>query len=316
MSDQRDHPPEPQVSQRVTTVAVCIATYHRPGPLRDLLAGIADQVLERPVRLMVSVADNDPAGSAKPVVDRAREELGLDVVYVCESRQGVSFARNAAVAQARGEFVVFIDDDEVPAPGWIEELLTVQERYDADVVHGPVHEVPATRPSAWYDHCGGDPPPDLPDGAVVGRINTGNTLVRAARLREVDGPFDERFNRSGGEDTLLSLTLAANGCSFRWARHASATTIVPADRLTLRFNLRRAFVGGSNYSRAERAFRGSANKVRLVTGTGRVLKGLGLALVGAVTLDRVRLACGAMGIATGVGVITGAVSSRDHLGWW
>ncbi len=48
---------------------------------------------------------------------------------VRESKLGLSNARNRAIADARGEYLIFLDDDETPDPAWLtafEELIDAQ----------------------------------------------------------------------------------------------------------------------------------------------------------------------------------------------
>ena len=78
----------------------------------------------------------DHAFASPPLVPRLR-----DARYVHEPRPGISHARNRGVAEAKGDFVAFIDDDELPAPNWLESLLLTQRTYRADVVLGPVRPV-------------------------------------------------------------------------------------------------------------------------------------------------------------------------------
>ena len=62
------------------------------------------------------VVDNDADESSRAVVTAAK--LPWPVVYVVEPERGIPFARNRAVREAAdSDFVVFIDDDEIPEPG-------------------------------------------------------------------------------------------------------------------------------------------------------------------------------------------------------
>ena len=63
------------------------------------------------------------------------------VLYIHEPKQGVVFARNKAISVARGDYVVFLDDDECATQNWLSELLRVRSSRDADVVFGPIREI-------------------------------------------------------------------------------------------------------------------------------------------------------------------------------
>ena len=122
-------------------VDVCIATYRRPRGLQRLLDGLQAQQLpqDEAPQVRVVVVDNDPEGSARELCEEARGWLRFPLVYVLEKRRGIPQARNTAVATSLGEadFLAFVDDDEAPDPGWLMELLRVQQARGADAVAGP-----------------------------------------------------------------------------------------------------------------------------------------------------------------------------------
>ncbi len=95
------------------TVAVC--TRERPEDLSRCLSSLAASRV-RPHETIV--VDNAPATAAtRFVVDRFP-----GVRYHCERRKGLSEARNAALDNATGEIVAFVDDDVVVPPDWLEHI--------------------------------------------------------------------------------------------------------------------------------------------------------------------------------------------------
>ena len=99
------------------TVSVIVATYDRPDDLRACLQSLVAQRVERPVEIIV--VDNNPAsGRTAPVV---AEFPG--VVRCDERRAGLSYARNAGVRRATGDFLMMTDDDVVTPPRWIERAI-------------------------------------------------------------------------------------------------------------------------------------------------------------------------------------------------
>lgn len=52
----------------------------------------------------------------------AKEALGLNVIFIHTEKGGVSNARNLALGYVRGEFVTFIDDDDLVSPSYLQEL--------------------------------------------------------------------------------------------------------------------------------------------------------------------------------------------------
>ncbi|UCC32144.1 MAG: glycosyltransferase family 2 protein, partial [Phycisphaerales bacterium] len=110
-------------------VAVCVITCRRPEGLQRLLRALNALTFRGdPPDIEVIVVDNDADTSAASVCDLLRRDLNWPLRYEVEPQRGIPFARNRAVACAAdtADFVSFIDDDEVPQPSWLDELLAVQ----------------------------------------------------------------------------------------------------------------------------------------------------------------------------------------------
>lgn len=303
---------------RRPTIGVCLATFQRPEGLDAVLAGIAAQTARAERDLTVFIADNDPQQSARPIVERWSHSGELVLGHVAEPRRGVVHARNAAVQLALDagvDCVVFIDDDELPSPQWLEHLLETQRTTGAPIVTGPVIETLGSGTPRWYRKGRFHAMPDLLDGSPVPYAACGNALYDASILATLAGPFDERFNRSGGEDVYLSLCLARDGATIVWSRNAVVTTEVPLERMSLGHLVRRNRIGAANYTRAERLVNGR-RPARFVTGLGRVGLGLATVVAGALSLSLGRASRGAVGMAQGVGVILGAAGIGVNDAWW
>ena len=96
--------PQPQPSAPKVTVA--IPTYNRAAFLRQTLAGIAAQRFPREA-FEVLVIDNNSTDNTRAVVAEFAGERPAPRCIV-ENRQGLDFARNRSVAEARGEIIVFV----------------------------------------------------------------------------------------------------------------------------------------------------------------------------------------------------------------
>lgn len=197
--------PSASTAERLTVI---VCTRGRPHMLQGCLASLAVQ--DAPPAQVV-VVDNDPAASARAVCARRAE-----VTYVHEPRPGLSIARNAGLAAARGEFIAFTDDDVELSPTWTAEIVRAFETSEADAVTGLVLpaslETPAQR--AFELRLGGFTARFTPlqfdgrflaetweMGPQVWRIGAGaNMAFRRASLAGLGG-FDER------------LGAGASGCS-------------------------------------------------------------------------------------------------------
>lgn len=96
------------------TISVLIATYDRPDLLERCLDGFCSQTIDADAYEVVVVDDGSPGSTTAEVLERYESRLPL--VWCRISHAGRSAAKNLAVLLARGEIVVFFDDDDVPSP--------------------------------------------------------------------------------------------------------------------------------------------------------------------------------------------------------
>jgi glycosyltransferase involved in cell wall biosynthesis len=223
-------------------VSVVTPTRKRPQPLRRALASLFAQVLPGDVELEIVVVDNSEDGAAL-----AQWRDDPRIVGLHEPRPGVTFARNAGVARARGEWVAFLDDDEDAAPDWIAQLLATARASGADAVFGRVDA---------RAECG-DIGPFAPyfsrrltvtDGADITRLSaylgTNNSLFHRKECLNGAATFDYALNEAGGEDSLLIEQLRREGRRFVYAERARVVEWAPPRRLDWRYVAKRKFLSG------------------------------------------------------------------------
>lgn len=97
------------------TVAVC--TYNRALSLRRTLDSMSKLRADGVAVWELLVIDNNSTDDTPAVVRTAMDDLPIR--YVHESVQGLSAARNRALSEAKGDVVVFTDDDVTVDAGWI-----------------------------------------------------------------------------------------------------------------------------------------------------------------------------------------------------
>ena len=119
-------------------VAVIIPTLRRPEGLERALRSAFAQVGSLDRIAAVVVADNDPDGSAAPLVQRLQAEAPVPLIYTHAPLPGVATARNVGLAATDAPLIAFLDDDEAASPGWLAALLDAQAQTGADVLFGPI----------------------------------------------------------------------------------------------------------------------------------------------------------------------------------
>lgn len=198
---------------------------------------------------MLVVVDNSPEGGAAQTC-RANQ-WAWPLHYVHEPRPGISHARNAALAAVpQGtDFIVMIDDDEVPAPHWLDRLLDAQSRSGADVVVGPVIPVFPEGTPDWIQAGGIFHKPtnmfELHDLHPDPSAATCNVMLRANLLTEAGVQFDPALTLSGGEDKMLFQLLKRRRYRFAWAAAATVREWVPPERANFAYMWREAYRRGT-----------------------------------------------------------------------
>lgn len=297
----------PEAGGRAPRVAVCVVTRCRPQALLRLLGALEGQ--EPPgIEMRVVVVDNDDAQSARPVCDALAARVSYPLRYAVEKRRGIPQARNRAVSLAlRDDFVAFVDDDELPEPGWLAELLRVQRETGAAAVTGPC--LPRFGPGApaWVVQGGFFQRPRFATGSERDAAFTHNVLISTEALGAMPRLFDEEMSLSGGSDVEFFRRFTGAGQRIVWADGARVVDVVPASRATLRWILRRARrVGASNAWVELRHSPGGRSALRVLFHAGRCLAKAALLLAAsgvggrAAAARALQLACFGVGRAQGV----------------
>jgi Predicted glycosyltransferases len=194
------------MTETSTLVSVVVATNRARPYLTDAIASVAAQTWPDIELIVVDDGSDDP--------DEVRRAAG----QISESRvvqlmpSGVSAARNLGASLARGEYLVFLDDDDLWAPERVERHVTAMiDRRDAvasycgmRTVHAETGEVLAPADQTA-----------IGDRLDVARRTTGiilpNLFLRRAAFESAGG-FDERLRFA--EDFDLALRLAQQGPPF------------------------------------------------------------------------------------------------------
>ncbi len=235
----------PTVPIRLPHIAVCICTYKRPQLLKSLLQELAKQDTSGRLTYSIVVADNDASRSAEDTVNDFTKRSTVPVHYCVEPEQSIALARNKAVANATGDFIAFIDDDEFPISRWLLTLLQTCEQYQVQGVLGPVlPHFPKGTPT-WVVRGKFYNRPTYPTGYVIDwrKGRTGNVLLKRELFRGQAQPFNPKFRT--GEDQEFFSRMIDLGNRFIWCNEAWAYEVVPPIRCKRTFLLRRSLLRGS-----------------------------------------------------------------------
>lgn len=227
------------------TVAIC--TYNRAAILRQTLAEMA-RLVPPPDDWTwdLVVVDNDSTDDTAAVIDAARARLPIQRVF--ERRKGVSRARNAAVHAARGDYILWTDDDVLVDSRWMVEYVAAIRRHpDAAFFGGPVEPCfePPTPP--WLF----DILPHLKAVYAVRELDAscaqitpdtlpwGPNFAIAADAQRRHG-FDPELGHLGrrvmlGEETNMLHNVLSDGGTGWWVPAARVRHFIPRHRQTWQY---------------------------------------------------------------------------------
>jgi glycosyltransferase involved in cell wall biosynthesis len=191
-------------------LSVCVSTFRRPAGLARLLQALRPQVEGRPWREIVVVNDGSHDAAYDAVVARFTEIVAY---HRLPQNVGIARARNEVAARARGDYIVYTDDDCVPPGAWLDWL---EARLDAnpelDVIVGTTTPLLADRPR-FIERVNGHyefiPTPHGTRSAPL--FATANVAIRRTLFERLGGfGFAQEFP-GAGEDSELSSRIAAAG---------------------------------------------------------------------------------------------------------
>lgn len=222
------------------TVALC--THNHADRLARTLADLVQLRLpNQPCELLV--IDNASSDTTHQVLAASGwRPAGMDVRIVREEKLGLSNARNRALQEARGHYILFMDDDETPDSAWLTAYEQAIREHQPDALGGRIEVLfeDGERPSWLQDELLG----------FLGKLDHGESCWLTERATPIFGgnfafrrsvferigDFDARLGRQGsvnigGEDTEIYRRLLEHGCRVRWVPDAIIHHRIQAPKL-------------------------------------------------------------------------------------
>jgi glycosyltransferase involved in cell wall biosynthesis len=245
---------------RTTTVApprlsIAICTWNRSALLLQTLESVADSIRASGTNVEVVVVDNNSSDSTAEVSERFVRDGSIR--YFHESTAGLSNARNRAVGECRGEWVLFLDDDVRLDRTFISNyLIALEVHSDFDFFGGPIIPWFEGEKRRWtesvllqFPWCyscldlGAPSRPLLDHQTPFGA----NMCIRRSLL-EIHRFSSELGYRHGelipGEETELFHRLREAGAKGFWITECGLLHLLPKERNSPRYLLRRAYGQG------------------------------------------------------------------------
>jgi glucosyl-dolichyl phosphate glucuronosyltransferase len=239
-------------------ITIAVPTHNRSQLLQATLASIAALHLPAGVEAECVVVDNRSTDNTSSVVAEFANNSALPTRYVYEGGAGSSYARNRAVEEARGDFILFIDDDAVAEPDWAAELLAEIERRQLDVACGMVLPRWSIEPPRWlgpslYVRLAVHDPARMAVASRAEREMIHNYFSANVGFRRrtfaMFGNFRQDLgvmggNPMSGEDTELFARIISRGGAVGFAPRARVHHMIPPERMRRPYLRRKSYAFG------------------------------------------------------------------------
>lgn len=245
-------------------LSLVIATYNRAEQLMVTLGSVAMQNAEAESWECIVVDNNSSDNTRERVEAFKSEHNSLNIRYIFEQNQGLSYARNAGIVASRGDIVAFIDDDERIVADFVSAYIDLFDQHpDAMAAGGEIiAEYPTGRPR-WMSRYTERPianPMSFGDRVKLfpsSRIPGGGNMAMRRRVFDSIGMFNTSLGRTGkhllgGEESDLFERIVKHEYRVYYTPRAVMYHIIPKEKLSRDYFVRLATnTGISQRTRAE-----------------------------------------------------------------
>ena len=225
-------------------ISIIVCTHNRAPLLAGALASLRELATDGKFTYEIVVIDNASTDETPQVIAAAVEQSRITVRGVRENEKGIVPARNRGLAEARGRWIAFFDDDQLADPRWLAELYRGAQQKQCPVVGGAVHLslppgcrrrlAPIVR-TLLGEAILADQPLRYGGRLIPG---CGNIMVEREVFDEVGG--FERTVDGRGEDTDLFVRIERAGISAWYCPTAIVHHLTPPERLETGYLLKLA----------------------------------------------------------------------------
>ena len=231
------------------TVVIC--TYNRSFILGECLDSLVTQTV--PVeKFEILVVDNNSTDGTQKIATEFCNGIP-NAHVISEPTQGLSYARNRGLKEAKSEWVAFIDDDAKASPQWVSSILKTIKAGDFDCFGGPYRAwhrfgpPPAWFSSDWENSISIHQSHYGP--MVAGNYPTGGTCAMHRELALLLGGFPTDVGMSGdkcayGEETALFQKMLQYGMRIGYVPEMVIDHCVLPYKYSLVWRLKSAYAHG------------------------------------------------------------------------
>ncbi|MDR2425277.1 MAG: glycosyltransferase [Prevotellaceae bacterium] len=247
----------------IPKISVIVCTYNRADCILDALNSLVCQTLPLQLFEILLVNNNSTDNTSELCKTFICDKPEFNYHYIVEQNQGLSYARNRGIAEACGEIIVFMDDDAVAEPDYLEELFAFFNVVPiAAACGGRIYPRFESQRPRWMSRflvplTSSIDLGEKPKIFSYRQFPVGANMAVRKTMFERYGVFNPDLGRKGNsldgaEEKDLFYRLMMNGEKIYYVPNAIVYHYVPDRRLTFDFFTRQAIgIGKSERIRAK-----------------------------------------------------------------
>ncbi|MGD9948950.1 MAG: glycosyltransferase family 2 protein [Desulfobulbus sp.] len=247
-------------------LSIIISTFNRADILNETLEYFSHINLKN-LDYELLIIDNNSSDNTKNIIDRFRNII--NVIYYVEKKQGKNFALNTGLQRAKGDIIIFSDDDITPHPQWLTEIINICNRWpEINIFGGRVVPVfpPGSNPKITNSYFSDfmftkhDPMPH--EGIYRDTYPVGPNCWIRRKLIESGEKFNVEMGPigkgriSGGEIEFFHR-MSNKGEKIVYAPSVIVEHRVRNSQFEIKYLIKRSFAGGRGWVRIRDPFNGS-----------------------------------------------------------
>ena len=189
-------------------VSVIIPTHNRSDALDKTLSNLRLQEFEHPWEAIV--INNNSTDDTDQVVSKWQKDFPVPLTLLHEKKPGPSAARNAGGRNAKGEYLIFIDNDILTQPDFIKRHYDDLVKYDGSWIVGHIENLPEQRNTHFGKFRSSLESGPGKEIVPVQGITGQSTSLKRSQFDQLGG-FDENFHVASGEDREFALRALSAG---------------------------------------------------------------------------------------------------------
>ena len=223
----------------VPQVSVIIPAYNCAEFIADTLDSVFSQTFKNYEIILVNDGSPDSEKLEKALLPYFNK-----IVYLKQKNSGAAAARNTAIKNARGEFLAFLDSDDIWLPGYLETQVDAIVAKNCEMIYADAALFGnlVGKSKTFMEDCpsNGEVTTESLISGVCNVINSG-TVIRRKNVLEV-GLLDENLPRNASEDFDLWFRVARSGAKIEYQK-----------KILLKYRVHEQSLSGNVLQRCERA---------------------------------------------------------------